>query len=248
MKKAANILISTLLLLSIILSFSSCHYLEALLNKNVPTTTPTEQTTPADEQKRPSFNREDHYSAGLTTRRSFHDEYGVYWFETYEEVLEAMELLKSHGSQIYRTVGFNYESDFMDSKFFFIYPKKYAEPLEEGKRFLDRRIDGGCFVWYGFTRDVTIDEFLYDSTRHSYVIFGIHSITREDFRLRTDIEDVNKLYFRWFGKDDLGLENPMNANPYYLFYEDVFICELEHALLLPPEIHDEFARSFVIFE
>ena len=232
MKKAANILISTLLLLSIILSFSSCHYLEALLNKNVPTTTPTEQTNPT----------------GHICPPKVEPYYELYWLETYDEVLEAIELLESHGSYFTRSAVFNYESEFIDSKYCYMYPIKNAEPLDEGKSYFDRKIDGGWFMWFGYTEYFSIDEFitqpenLYTPPFSFYISDTMGVSENDELFLITEVEDVNKLSI--VGPNGKGMRGEM----YYLCYDGVRLLYLDCAEDLPSEIHNELAKSLVIIE
>ena len=160
MKKTTKILISLLLLVSIVCSFASCEYVDAVLKRNKEKENQNHEHVGCDCYIRTP----DGYTGGVTYLLKFHQQYDVYWLETYDEVLEAIELLKSHGSTIVRTLGFSYDTELIDSKYCFAFEKEKAEPLEEGKNFFDRRIDDGWFAWYGFFDDITIDQLMYNNT------------------------------------------------------------------------------------
>ena len=162
MSKLKKIAISILLILAITLSFCSCEYVDmakSLIDKMGGKVVDTPDTTDdiTDDTLPPDNNPGDDFT-GVLPEDYFKKRYEICWLDTYEEVLAAIELLESHGSTLKRTLGFNYESDLINSKYLFICEKKNAEPIEEGKDFFDRKMDEGEFIWYGFYDDVTCDE------------------------------------------------------------------------------------------
>ena len=177
----------------------------------------------------------------------FHSQYGVYWLETYEEVLTAVELLKSHGSTITRSIGFDCEGEWLDIKFCFIYDKKKAEPHEDGKNFFDRRIDDGDFVWYGFYEDVSIDELMY-SFVYEYDCMKVGYAYFTTIRKFPILENHDDLSYFWFGDEEPGNEYPTGGE-YMIFYKNKFFCEVHCSdTLLLPEYHEKFLNSLFIIE
>jgi hypothetical protein len=148
MKKLRKISISLLLIIAMLMSFASCEYVDkvkSLLDlkddvQDVPETPddPVDDTPPADEMVI------DWEPEGDFLRR-----YEFCWLDTYEEVLEAIEVLRSRGNTVYSTFGFDYESELIDSRYLFMCEKENADPLEEGKDFFDRKLEGGIFIWQG---------------------------------------------------------------------------------------------------
>ena len=251
MKKFQKIAISLLLLIAITVSFASCAYIDKFkiwLNKG---------STKSHDHDCDCYHRtEDGYTGGMSPYKWFHDEYEVYWLETYEEVLAAVELLKSHGSTIKPNIGFNYDTEILDSKFCFICEKVDAEPLEEGKNFFDRKIDGGTFYWYGFREAVTIESFLYNVTADKYdvITFKNTSIDNLDIDFLNCIDDVSKICF-YSMKDNTHGTVDYEDSAYYISYNGVRFASIWNAsrndeywikLILPVEYQREFLDSFVI--
>ncbi len=100
-----------------------------------------------------------------------------YWVETYEECIEAIELLKSHGSTFEETAIFSYEGDLFDTKYCFKIDGSKSEYVKYGDNPFDRRGANVRVESYAFFEDVTIDELVY-----SYVDFyKVSYLTQNDY-------------------------------------------------------------------
>lgn len=112
----------------------------------------------------------DLYPKGYTG--GFHHQPGAnieyWWVETYEECLEAIELLKSHGSTFRDDTILTYDGDLFDCKYCFKITGATGigatEKIEWGDNPFDRRAIDVYLTCYAFFDDVTIDEL-----NHSYV-------------------------------------------------------------------------------
>ena len=203
------------------------------------------------------------YTGGFTEDSCLHEVTGIYWLETYEEVLEAIELLASHGSTVEnkqygntvkRSIGFNYEGDLFDVKWCFSYSRSKAEPLEEGKSFFDRRIDEGEFEWFAFAKDVTIDKLVYSN----YEVYGPLRIYYPNksfvsglYNYIVDVENVEDLYFDWFGRYDYGVvDHPLEESYYEIMYQGELVAKMtfDYNYPLPIEYHKEFLSTMVVIE
>lgn len=106
------------------------------------------------------------YTGGFTHQPGANIEY--WWVETYEECLEAIELLKSHGSTFKNDTVLTYDGNLFDCKYCFKITGAtgigLTEKIEWGDNPFDRRAIDVSLTCYAFFDDVTIDEL-----NHSYV-------------------------------------------------------------------------------
>ena len=220
------------------LSFASCEIINEWIDSDSDTSDSTEdntnQTTNTDK---------------LPGDSHFHETTGLYWLETYEEVLEAVELLKSHGSTIEKTVGFNCEDEIeiFDEKWCFVYQKSKAEPLEDGKEFFDRKIDDGEFRYFAFKESVTIDELVHRGY-HMYDCIYVRQRTPFDPSL-DGIESIDEVTVDWFGKEEFGLIEPPGIDIYFLYCNGICIAEIGRSTdynNMPLDYMDEFFSTAVI--
>ena len=253
MRKIKKSLVALLLLVSVMLSFASCQYIDAFLNrdqlKENSEDTKNESGTKNEDRIVPQG-----YTGGIARDLHFHYEYAVYWLETYEEVLSAIELLKSHGSTIKRSIAFNYDTDLFDIKYCFMYKRSKAESLEEGKSFFDRKIDEGEFRWFAVYDDIEIDDFMYTNYISDYDVmeidyYGDSGIDR-DFE---NVENTENLSFDWYGKGGDGYYMPNYEAPHRktcdILYNGEIYCHLDFSeTWIPDEYHEEFLSSFTIIE
>lgn len=86
-----------------------------------------------------------------------------WWVETYEECVEAIELLKSHGSTFKETAIFNYDGELFDTKYFFkiSLENRYTEKIEFGDNPFDRTAMDVEVTSFAFLKSVTIEEINY---------------------------------------------------------------------------------------
>ena len=260
MKKSIKVVVSLILCLAILFSFASCDFISGVIGD--------QNVTDGGDQNEAGNNNQgeiieeyipvadgiqikhdlvpEGYTGGFTPERNLHYLTGYYWLETYEEVLAAIELLESHGSTITRSIGFDCDGELLDVKWCFRYERRYAEPLEEGGDFFDRKIDGGEFCWFAFYEHCSIDKLVY-----SYVtLYDCMSISyppkNRDFKT---VENTSELYLSWYGKDLIEGFEEIREGPYYIMYNDIKLANLNYTdTLLPPEYYEEFLSTFVIIE
>ena len=119
------------------------------------------------------FVRKSIFPEGYTG--GFGIEYGsgheIYWVETYEECVEAMDQLKSHGSTFQKNIIFSYEGDLFDTKYCFMFLHK-KDGVKYGDNPYDRWADKVVVLTVGFFEDVTIEELVYSDV---YDYRGIRS-------------------------------------------------------------------------
>lgn len=84
----------------------------------------------------------------------------IWWVETYEECLAAIEQLKAHGSTFYYDSLFVYEGDAFDVKYCFTFSGK-DDRIKFGDNPFDRYAKHIDIDTYAFFDDVTIDEINY---------------------------------------------------------------------------------------
>ena len=226
MKNVMRILVSFILCLAMLLSMTSCDLVSELIGGLIEDQSDGES---ASEPETGGFEAPldgcDHcdlvpegYTAGFALTACMHETIGYYWLETYDEVLEAIELLKSHGSQIDSCYGVTCDGEPYDIKWCFSYLRRDAEELEEGKSFFDRRIDGGQFTCYILRKDVTIEELIFSYIRRYDYLYFSKAISC------VEIEDPEQLYVDWWGRETYGIEYP--ELEYYIMYGDTMIATL----------------------
>ena len=244
--------LSVALICSMLLAFlSGCSYFDKLVGGD------SDKETGKDTTNEPNYVDgncssthlvPEGYTGGFAEDPCMHAVTGFYWLETYEEVLEAISLLKSHGSEIGRTIGFNCDGDLLDVKWCFMYPRSKSEPLEEGKNFFDRRIDGGRFYWYGFYDDVDMDKLYYDRI-DTYGCFDVCYYGDYDFE---DIESTDDLSITWWGKDEYDIvDQPLECGNYQILYQGRPWTEIDYSDYerpLPPDYFDDFLSTAIIVE
>ena len=120
----------------------------------------------------------------------FYGCYVIVWFETYDELIEAFELMRANGTEIPRMPYFDCEEYGMDVKFRIEFPRSADDKLQEGQNFFDRRLDNLNLYVYVFFEDVTIEELEY-SYFNRYLGFEIK--TRGGFREAKAFDNV-KIY------------------------------------------------------
>ena len=86
-----------------------------------------------------------------------------WWVETYEECVDAIELLKSHGSTFKETAIFNYDGELFDTKYFFEISlgNRFTERIEFGDNPFDRKAMDVEVTSFAFLKSVTIEELNY---------------------------------------------------------------------------------------
>ena len=98
------------------------------------------------------------YTGGF--EKSYGPEIEYYWVETYEEALEAINLLKSHGSTFEESVIFTYEGDMFDTKYCFKMSGS-RDYVKFGDNPYDRWAENVEITAFGFLENISIDELVY---------------------------------------------------------------------------------------
>ena len=150
-------------ILSLLLALITCFTLVSCEEDEIP------HRNPKYEQYRNFYP--DGYTCGFPYSHSaYRSGIEIWWIETYDELIEAIDLLKSHGSQFRKTTFFTYEGELFDTKYCItIYNTgDYTDDIQFGDNPYDRK---ACveIASYAFLEDVTIDEINYGDVRGYYI-------------------------------------------------------------------------------
>ncbi len=159
------------------------------------------------------------YTCGFPNEYSPEQRIEIWWVETYEECLAAIELLKAKGSlfeEYDKYELFSYEGDLFDTKYCIRIRASGSDAIEFGDNPFDRK--ASC-VWveaYAFIDDVTIDELNYGDIKNYHV-----------YRVAVgDLENVDKisssLKYKWI----LGKEKGSNRCLVFLPNADKSCCTI----------------------
>ena len=131
----------------------------------------------------------------------------LYWVETYEEALECIELLKSHGSTISESLLYSYEGDLFDTKYLFRFCGK-KDAAKYGDNLCDRYAENVSVETYGFFEDVDIKDFEYTYISNFDVLY--FEPYRDFYSAYNSDEDIDR--------DLLTYESYENMPTYYKTY------------------------------
>ena len=109
------------------------------------------------------------YTAGFPSRINKNAPMVEYWWvETYDECLEAITLLLSHGSTFEKSAIFTYDGELFDTKYCFEITLENAltEPIKFGDNPFDRRAGGVKITSYAFFDEVTIEEINHNDVKN----------------------------------------------------------------------------------
>ena len=151
-----------------------------------------------------------------------------WWVETYEECLEAIELLKSNGSTFKKDTVLTYDGDLFDCKYCFVITGvtgigDSTEKIEWGDNPFDRYAKD-VYLWcYAFFDDVTIDELNY-STVGRYKGYRIDASSILSY-LKDEITVDNIEITEWTKSIDWDKD----TNQYYkdIFYNDYRLIRIK---------------------
>ena len=175
------------------------------------------------------------YTGGLEHNREFHKGCVIVWFETYDEVIEVIEITKAYGTEINKFVYFDCEEYGIDVKYCAVFSRdEYCWNMQEGDSYFDRKIPGGLSIsTYIFFDDISIEVLersLYE-WHHGARISGKYknSITdRDSVEIYIDFVDGKTVNYdvEWDGK----LQFDFNVYPVY--GEDIYYISDEHLEIL----------------
>ena len=123
------------------------------------------------------------YTGGFPSEAKYWKEgfpFEIWWVDTYEECIEAIELLKLHGSSFKTdtTALFSCEDELFDVKYCFtIFLNNLSERIKFGDNPFDRRAEDVFIQSWIFFDEVTIDEINYGNLEDYHVyIAGVNNI------------------------------------------------------------------------
>ena len=121
----------------------------------------------------------------------------IWWVETYEECLGAIELLKSRGSEFTHISLLSYEGEFCDIKYCFLFPSVCdgSEQISFGENPFDRKANNVIVYSCIFLDDVTVDEINYGDIA-DYNVYSAHSVKMKQQNA------VYSFYYEWIMNDD----------------------------------------------
>ena len=171
MKKALLILSAVILLFSL----SSCNILSTFIDPGADQDNEDENNLP---EKTPAASLYDNYDPSGRVHFEWGDPhydqtYGAYILLNMDEVYEAVELLKKNGSTIKESVLFDLDGSETGFEVihFFSFQRRYAEKLQPGKNYFDRKIDNGYFYSVVYYNGRTLEEIneKFSSSCYSFV-------------------------------------------------------------------------------
>ena len=147
------------------------------------------------------------YSGGFHHQPGANIEY--WWVETHDEVVEAIELLKSHGSTFAEDIVFTCDVESFDVKYCFVIigVGSTTEKIKWGDNPFDRHAEDVMIWSYAFFEDVTIDDI-----NHSYVSndrFKAYSVGIDPLlnEIRNNKLESKLTYGNWTNKYDYEKNN-----------------------------------------
>ena len=179
------------------------------------------------------------YTGGLDYNREFHNGLVIVWFETYDEVIEVIEITKAYGTEINKFVYFDCEEYGIDVKYCAVFSRdEYCWNMQEGDSYFDRKIPGGLSIsTYIFFDDISIEVLersLYE-WHHGARISGKYKnsiIDRDSVEIYVgsvyDSSSTRRVvYFvEWDGKPQF------NFSVYPVYGEDLYYISDEHLEIL----------------
>ena len=223
MKKAMTTLISFILCVSVLLSFTSCDL----------------------------FTDEDPYdmgsTGGLRMEPHFYEGREIRWVETFEEAMIAVEHLAAAGNKLQTKTLSSYENEFVDAKYCFIINTFKSKKPGKGQSWYDRKtINTIAISYYGFLDKISISELVHsyiDQYRYVYPINGEI----------TELQPGDKLTYLCNQDISTGIytENKCSVitESGNLLYARIGYYGIEdHLSELPENFHEEFIIALYISE
>ena len=206
---------SLLILLAVILLFSlsSCNILSTFMSQG---TDQNKEDENASAEKTPANSLYDNYDPSGRVHFEWGDPhydqtYGTYILLNMDEVYEAVDLLKKNGSTIKESILFDFDG--LETGFevihFFHFERRYAEKLEPGKNFFDRKIDNGYFYSVVYYNNRTLEEInaKYFNSERIYTNVEINlNKTTDALKIISNMESLEVTY----------LGEPYDKPPYFL--------------------------------
>lgn len=147
------------------------------------------------------------YTGGFRRYSEFERQEVSYWVETYDELVAAMELLKSHGSTFAERAIFTYEGDLFDTKYSLTFRRKKSDKIKYGEDPFDRWAEDVVVLSWAFYDEVSIDELNYSYVQN-YKCYGIYE---------------NDEFFEWYENHPNYKRSDLTVGRDYDSYHDEFV-------------------------
>ena len=143
----------------------------------------------------------------------------IWWVETYEECLAAIELLNSHDSTFRKTYTslFSYEGELFDTKYCFWYLSGGSR-ISWGDDPFDRYAEDILLQTWVFFEDVTIDELNYGDVEdyHAYIVASHHQKNKIE-----PLEDLTEARLRYEWKKDTN-----SRTACFVYHKGISYCRI----------------------
>ena len=222
MRNFKKSVVALLLLVSVIFSFASCDIL---------------------------FNDDEHpegYTGGFPCYSSVYDcmeGKEIYWLETYEEAMEAIEHLEAYDNDISKSIISSYENDAVDAKYCFIVTTTGAKRLKKDQKWYDHKYSQVTVSYYGFLDKITIEELEHSAVNYyRYFCVGLENksefdaLVEKSYECDATVDDGYENYERCFVT-----EKDTGRSIARIGYFNIN----EHMKALPEDFHEEFPKTIV---
>lgn len=145
MKKTTKTIICLILCFAVVFSLASCGGIMELLTGG---------------------NNRNGYTGGMSWGDPHaYSNVEIYWLETYDEAVTAIEGLKAAGNEIPEGLISDYESDLVDAKYLFVVNTHKIEKRAKDTKWYDHKYKAVDRVeYYGFLDKISIEELEYSET------------------------------------------------------------------------------------
>ena len=221
MKKSLKLVISLVLCLAMVISFASCNIIGI------------------NQSKHPSG-----YTGGFNPNPKFHVGLEIYWVETYEEAMEAIEHLEAYDNKIGQCIMSSYENEAVDAKYCFKLYKGNTKKRKKGQKWYDHKYSQVTVSYYGFLDNVTIEEIEYSMIgRYKYFSFDIYDRKLNGSKpLEISHTCETQEFFNGERKVNcLIIDTERNCSVAELYYMNIN----DHWEELPVDFHEKFIKSIV---
>ena len=233
-------LIAFVLLLSVLM-LSSCQYIPFL-----------SEDEKSDEQSKPQGdeivdgNHSYHYLYPEGYTGGFDQSPGenaeFWWVETYEECLEAIELLKSHDSSFSIDFVLTYDGELFDTKycFMFVGDGSKTDKIKWGDNPFDRHAENVTIRSFAFFEDVTIDEIMKsDITKYNACEFSVEA----GYDKLQEVIDVDSVVVEDWYYDANHYSKKVFYNDYLIFFVKTCFIFDKYELKFTDECIKEVLKS-----
>ena len=163
-----------------------------------------------------------------------------YWVETYEECVEAIELLKSHGSTFEEWLIFTYNGELFDTKYCFKMNGARSDEIQYGENPFDRKSEGVRVQSIAFMEDVAIEELVYENIAFydAYILFtpGI-----SEFGTLDEYPKADGFTYEWVADDS----TDFFSGAYFIYIDGKLALSLSPVYMGGHELSDEILKAIL---